>query len=98
MRAEVSQLDRLMELPWAAAATPSSLARRGWPGGWDVVVAAGRASPFAVTLAAAGLARGVVFAEPEIPFDRIPDDVDFALDSAGCRLPGAVRAAGQRDV
>jgi len=43
-------------------------------------VAAGRASPFAVTLAAAGLALGLVLAEPDIPFDRIPDDVEFALD------------------
>ena len=80
-RAEVSQLDRLMELPWGgSSAAVVDLARGRWPGGWDVVVAAGRASPFAVTLAAAGLALGIVLAEPEIPFDRIPDDVEFALD------------------
>jgi hypothetical protein len=79
-RAEVSHLDRLIDLPWSGGSgAVVALARGQQPGGWDVVVAAGRASPFAVALAAAGLARGLVLAEPEIPFNRIPDDVEFAL-------------------
>ncbi len=80
-RAVVSHLDRLIQLPWrSGSGAVVELARGQRPGGWDVVVAAGRASSFAVALAAAGLARGVVLAEPEIPFNRIPDDVEFALD------------------
>ena len=78
-RAEVSQLDRLIQLPWGGpSGAVVDLARGQQPGGWDVVVAAGRASPFAVALAAAGLARGLMLVEPEIPFNRIPDDVEFA--------------------
>ncbi len=79
-RAEVSHLDRLIQLPWgggSGAVVEQARAQR--PGGWDVAVAAGRASPFAVALAAANLARGLVLAEPEIPFNRIPDDIEFAL-------------------
>ena len=80
-RAEVSHLDLLIQLPWSGASgAVVELARGQRPGGWDVVVAAGRASPFAVALAAAGLARGLVIAEPEIPFNRIPDDLEFALE------------------
>ncbi len=80
-RAEVSHLDRLIQLPWGGpSGAVVDLARAQQPGGWDVVVAAGQASPFAVALAAAGLAFGLVLAEPEIAFDRIPDDVEFALD------------------
>ncbi len=79
--AEVSHLDRLIQLPWSGGSGAIvELVRGQRPGGWDVVAAAGQASPFAVALAAAGLARGLVLAEPEIPFNRIPDDVEFALD------------------
>jgi hypothetical protein len=79
-RAEVSHLDRLIQLPWEGGTRALvELARGQGPGGWDVVVAAGRASPFAVALAAANLARSLVLAEPEIPFNRIPDDIEFAL-------------------
>jgi hypothetical protein len=79
-RAEVSHLDRLIQLPWSGGGgAVVELARGQRLGGWDVVVAAGQATPFAVALAAAGLARGLVLTEPEIPFDRIPDDVEFAL-------------------
>jgi hypothetical protein len=79
-RAEVSHLDRLIQLPWSGGSgAVVRLARGQRPGGWDVVVAAGRASPFAVALAEAGLTRGLVLAEPEIPFNRIPDEVEFTL-------------------
>jgi hypothetical protein len=79
-RAEVSHLDRLIQLPWGGpSGAVVDLARAGQPGGWDLAVAAGRACPFAVALAAAGLVRGCVLAEPEIPFNRIPDDIEFAL-------------------
>ena len=59
-RAEVSHLDRLIQLPWHGGSAVVELARVQRPGGWDVVVAAGKASSFAVALAAAGLARGLV--------------------------------------
>lgn len=86
-RAEVSHLDRLIQLPWSGSSgAVVELARGQRPGGWDVVVAAGRACPFSVALAAAGLARGLVLAEPDIPFSRIPDDVDFALDMPDAEL------------
>jgi hypothetical protein len=80
-RAAVSHLDQLISLPWAA--DPDAvvgLARSQAPDGWDVVVAAGQACPFAVALTAAGLAIGIVLAEPEIPFDRIPEDVEVAIE------------------
>jgi len=77
-RAAVSHLDQLISLPWAAAPDAVvGLARSQAPDGWDVVVAAGQACPFAVALAAAGLAHGLVLLQPEIPFDRIPEDVDL---------------------
>jgi hypothetical protein len=80
-RAEVSHLDRLIQLPWSGGSgAVVDLARAQRPSGWDVVGAVGKASPFAVALAAAGLARGLVLAEPEIPFSRIPADVEFALE------------------
>jgi hypothetical protein len=44
------------------------------------VAAAGLASPFAVALAGAGIARSLVLFRPDMPFDRIPDDVDLTLD------------------
>jgi hypothetical protein len=79
-RAEVSHLDELMHVPWAAGAgAVVGPARSLVPDGWDVVVAAGQAGPLAVALAAAGLARSIVLAEPQIPFDRIPDDVELDL-------------------
>lgn len=77
-RAAVSHLDQLISLPWAAAPDAVvGLALSQAPDGWDVVVAAGQACPFAVTLAAAGLGRGIVLIQPEIPLDRIPEDVDL---------------------
>ncbi|HEY7324282.1 MAG TPA: hypothetical protein VH520_05600 [Streptosporangiaceae bacterium] len=80
-RAAVSHLDQLISLPWTGAPDAvAGLARGQAPGGWDVVVAAGQACPFAVALGAAGLARGIVLAEPEIPFDRIPEDVDVVIE------------------
>jgi len=76
-RAAVSHLDQLISLPWAAARDAVvGLARSQAPGGWDVVVAAGQACPFAVALAAAGLSRSLVLIQPEVPFDLIPEDVD----------------------
>ena len=76
-RAAVSHLDQLISLPWAAAPDAVvGLARSHAPRGWDVVVAAGQACPFAVALAAAGLGRSLALIQPEIPFDRIPEDVD----------------------
>ena len=76
-RASVSHLDRLISLPWAAGPDAVvGLARSQMPDGWDVVVAAGQACPLSVALAAAGLARSLVLIQPEIPFDRIPEDVD----------------------
>jgi hypothetical protein len=80
-RAEVNHLDQLVALPWdGGSASVVALARGLRPDGWDVVAAAGQAGPFAVALGAAGLARGVVLAEPEIPFDRIPEDVEVAIE------------------
>jgi len=77
-RAAVSHLDQIISLPWAAAPDAVvGLARSQAPGGWDVVVAAGQACPFAVALATAGLVCGLVLIQAEIPFDRIPEDVDL---------------------
>jgi len=77
-RAAVSHLDQLISLPWAAAPDAVvGLAQTEARGGWDVVVAAGQACPFAVAIAAAGLGRGLVLIQPEIPFDRIPEDVEL---------------------
>jgi len=77
-RAAVSHLDQLISLPWAAAPDAVvGLARSQAPDGWDVVVAASQACPLAVALAAAGLSRSLVLIQPEIPFDRIPEDVDL---------------------
>jgi hypothetical protein len=100
-RAEVSHLDRLISLPWAAtpdAVVGLTLSRA--PGGWDVVVAAGRACPFAAALAVAGLGRSLVLIQPEVPFDRIPEDVDPGPATAGLDalapyevLVGAMHAA-----
>jgi hypothetical protein len=76
-RSEVSHLDQLISLLWSAdPAAVVPLARSRAPAGWDVVVAAGRGAPCAVALAAAGLARGLVFVEPLIPLNRIPENVD----------------------
>jgi hypothetical protein len=79
---EVVHLDQHGELPWTAGeAAIVSLARSVLPAdGCDVVAAAGQAGPLAVALAAAGIARSLVLFGPEIPFDRIPDDVDLAVD------------------
>src|SRR5262245_57008233 len=65
-RAEVSHLDQLAPLPWDGGSGEVVAAGRAVrPGGWDAVVSAGRAGPFAVSIGAAGLARGIVLAEPE---------------------------------
>jgi hypothetical protein len=83
-RSDVSHLDQLISLPWSAdpgAVVPP--ARSQAPAGWDVVVAAGRGAPFAVALAAAGLARGLVLVEPPIPVNRIPDDLELPLTASG---------------
>jgi hypothetical protein len=83
-RALVSHLDQLIRLPWSAeAAAVVPLARSQAPRGWDVVVAAGRGSPFAVALAAADLARGLVLVEPPVPVNRIPGDLDLPLTTPG---------------
>jgi hypothetical protein len=81
-RAEVIHLDQLIQMPWATGdASVVSAARVGLTAdGCDVAAAAGQACPFAVALAGAGLARSLVLFAPEIPFDRIPDDVDLTLD------------------
>jgi len=77
-RAAVSQLDQLISLPWAAAPDAVvGMARRQARDGWDVVVAAGQACPYAVALGTAGLGRSLVLIQPEIPCDRIPEDVDI---------------------
>jgi hypothetical protein len=77
-RVAVSHLDQLINLPWAAAPDAVvGLASSQAPDRWDVLVAAGQACPFAVALGAAGLGRGLVLIQPEIPFDRIPEDVDI---------------------
>ena len=76
-RARVTHLDQHISLSGSAdPAVVVPLARRQAPGGWDVLVAAGRGCPLAVALAAASLARGLVLVEPPVPFDRIPTDVD----------------------
>lgn len=83
-RAAVSHLDQLISLPWAAGADAVvGLARSQAPDGWDVAVAAGQACPFAVALAAAGLAHGLVLIQPEVPLDRIPEDVDLGPATPG---------------
>jgi hypothetical protein len=75
-------LDQLIQMPWTAGdASVVAAARVVLPAdGCDVAAAAGQACPFAVALARAGLARSLVLFAPEIPFDRIPDNVDVALD------------------
>lgn len=76
--ADVSHLDQLISLPWTdGPGAVAGLARAAAPGGWDVAAAAGQACPLAVALAEAGLARALVLIQPEIPFDRIPDEVDL---------------------
>ncbi len=76
-RAAVSHLDQLISSPGSAdLAAVAPLAGNEAPAGWDVVVAAGRSTPFAVALAAAGLARALVLVEPAIPLNRMPEDVD----------------------
>jgi len=91
-RSRISHLDQLISLPWAAAPEAVvGLARSQMPAGWDVVVAAGQACPFAVSLAAAGLARGLVLVQPEIPVDRLPADVDLGPATPG--LDGLQRGA-----
>jgi hypothetical protein len=100
-RAAVSHLDQLISLPWAAGPEAVvGLVRAEAPGGWDVVVAAGQACPIAVALAAAGLCRGLVLIQPEVPFDRIAEDVDLGpathdLDASAPYevLVGAMHAA-----
>jgi hypothetical protein len=86
--AAVSHLDQLISLPWAAAPDAVvGLTRSHAPDGWDVVVAAGQACPFAVAVAAAGLGRSLVLIQPEVPFDRIPPDVDLGPASPGLDAP-----------
>lgn len=83
-RAGVSHLDQLISRPWppdAAAMVP--LARGRAPAGWDVVIAAGRGTPFAVALGAAALARALVLVEPPVPLDRVPEDLDLPLTTPG---------------
>ena len=84
-RAEVIHLDEYIQLPWAAGETAIVAAARVVlsSDGCDVAAAAGQACPFAVALARAGLARSLVLYSPEVPFDRIPDDVDLTLDQPG---------------
>jgi hypothetical protein len=83
-RAGVSHLDQLISLPWSAdAAAVVPLARGQVPAGWDVVVAAGRGSPFGVALAVATLARSLVLVEPPIPLDRAAADLDLPLTTPG---------------
>jgi hypothetical protein len=79
---DVVHLDQLCQLPWAAGdAAIVGIARTVLPAdGCDVAAAAGQASPLAVALAGAGLARSLVLFGPEIPFDRVPEDVDLTLD------------------
>jgi hypothetical protein len=81
-RAEVIHLDEHIQLPWAAGEAAIVAAARVAlsSDGCDVAAAAGQACPFAVALGRAGLARSLVLFAPEIPFDRIPDDVDLTLD------------------
>jgi hypothetical protein len=78
----VIHLDERIQLPWDGGASAIvSAARTVLPAdGVDVVVADGQAAPFAVALADAGLARSLVLFAPDIPFDRIPDDVDLDLE------------------
>jgi hypothetical protein len=83
-RSAVSHLDQLISLPWSAdPAAVVPLTRGQTPAGWDVVVAAGRGAPFAVALAAAGLASGLVLVEPPIPLNRVPDDLELPLTASG---------------
>jgi hypothetical protein len=81
-RADVIHLDEHIQLPWAAGVTAIVAAARVVlsPAGCDVAAGAGQACPFAVALGRAGLARSLVLFAPEVPFDRIPDDVDLTLD------------------
>jgi hypothetical protein len=83
-RSYVSHLDQLVSLPWSEDLTAVvPLARSHAPAGWDVVVAAGRATPFAIALAAAGLARSLALVEPPIPPNRIPENVDLPVTTPG---------------
>jgi len=82
-RAEVSHLDQLASILWDSGGAVVSLARSLRPDGWDVAVAAGRAAALAVALGAAGLAGSIALAEPEIPFDCIPEDIEVAIDPPG---------------
>jgi hypothetical protein len=71
-RAEVIHFDQHREIPWAAAATGEFVdTARGLAGGgpFHVVAAAGQADRFALALAEAGLARGLVLFHPPIPAD-----------------------------
>jgi len=105
LRATVTHLDQLIQLPWAGAPDAvAGLARSRAPDGWDVLVGAGQGCPFAVALAGAGLGRGLAIIQPEIPFDRIPEDIDVGPagpDSAVLApfevLVGAMHAASPEE-
>lgn len=79
-RAKAIHLDQHLQLAWADSRTVVASVRGLLaPGGCDVAVAAGDTCPFAVELADAGLAGSLVLLDPEIPFDRIPDDVEVSF-------------------
>jgi hypothetical protein len=76
------------ELPWNSPAGEfvETARRRTNGSGFHVAVAAGDAARFAVTLAEAGLVKGIVFFQPVL--DSIPDDVH--IDFSGIDLEEAL--------
>jgi hypothetical protein len=84
-RAEVIHFDQHDPIPWAAASGEFVDTARGLAGGgrFHVVAAAGQADRFALALAEAGLARGLVLVHPpipaEIPASLRPDWSDPAV-------------------
>jgi len=77
-RAEVIHLDQHEQVPWTAGSAEFAEVARplASDGSFSIVAAAGQAAGFAVTLAEAGMAKGLVFFQPML--DSIPDDLDFS--------------------
>jgi len=82
-RAEIIHYDQHEQIPWTEAngGFVAAARRLSRDGSWHVVATAGQAARYGFALAAAGLARGLVFFGPSL--DCIPDDVRVDLSGMG---------------
>ncbi len=76
-RTEIIYYEQHEEISWDSAEDEfvAAVRRLVITGSFDIVIAAGQAARYAFAVAAAGLAKGVVFFQPWL--DRLPDDVDI---------------------